>query len=588
MTLEEKLNDFITQKESHTFLLYGPWGVGKTFSLQQWINDKVKNTYKLINLSLFGVSSVNELNALALNSECLRNKIFSHLKNINQDVSLGINNINVSIPLIGIVSAFLKEKHNKKAKYLFILDDIERKDNKLTIEEVLGFVDSLPKENTKVVLVANLDKLDNLESFKGFKEKVIQEEFCLEYPMSYAVENIIGMEYAKHFISNSYPIKNLRTLIKIKKIVEKLNKPVDYSLLDCIYYCCLNIYENQVNKDYLLSEYEKDKSKYIKMYYDLRRDEYNGRMDEELNKISEYVNKLKFDWEYVYEIVKLKGLLNAISENNLKAFVKEVFELIKNEDYVHLNNLNIPLRKTPLKMYNEQGNSVFYSGEPNQEYEKIMYNFFNCFKSDNYELIDLFRNYSYTIISCNDLVSKKSKGKQIEKQINKLCIKKVSQYIFDNSYYSDDELKPLNIIKNIPDWLIDLETKMLESYYNIFNYYYLSFSKNNKLDWKDINQHLLAAKSVFRNLDIFDEKKFKIDLITINVLKNISISLKGNLNEDDWSYCHSFVEWISKNKNKFDFDKSIQYINQNASLKNILGYRFSILAKQYGLMKQKN
>lgn len=588
MTLEEKLNDFITQKESHTFLLYGPWGVGKTFSLQQWINEKVKNTYKLINLSLFGVSSVNELNALALNSECLRNKIFSHLKNINQDVSLGINNINVSIPLIGIVSAFLKEKHNKNAKYLFILDDIERKDNKLTIEEVLGFVDSLPKENTKVVLVANLDKLDNLDSFKGFKEKVIQEEFCLENPMSYAVENIIGMEYAKHFISNSYPIKNLRTLIKINKIVEKLNKPVDYSLLDCIYYCCLNIYENQVNKDYLLSEYEKDKSKYIKMYYDLRRDEYNRRMDEELKKISEYVNKLKYDWEYVYEIVKLKGLLNAISENYLKAFVKEVFELIKNEDYDHLNNLNIPLRKTPLKMYNEQGDSVFYSGEPNQEYEKIMCNFFNCFKSDNYELIDLFRNYSYTIISCNDLVSKKSKGKQIEKHINKLCIKKVSQYIFDNSYYSDDELKPLNIINNIPDWLIDLETKMLESYYNIFNYYYLSFSKNNKLDWKDFNQHLLTAKSVFRNLDIFDEKKFKIDLITINVLKNISNSLKGNLNEDDWSYCHSFVEWISKNKNKFDFDKSIQYINQNASLKNLLGYRFSILAKQYGLMKQKN
>ena len=137
MTLEEKLNDFIEKKEEHAFLLYGPWGVGKTYSLNKWIEDNIKDLYKVINLSLFGISSVNDLNALALNSESLRNRFISSLKGIGQDVSVGVGPISVSLPLIGIVSALLKEKHNKKEKYSLI------NEGAITFDDLSDFSDEL-------------------------------------------------------------------------------------------------------------------------------------------------------------------------------------------------------------------------------------------------------------------------------------------------------------------------------------------------------------------------------------------------------------------------------------------------------------
>ena len=584
MTLEDKLNDFIEKKEEHAFLLYGPWGVGKTYSLNKWIDDNIKDSYKVINLSLFGISSVNDLNALALNSESLRNRFISSLKGIGQDVSVGVGPVSVSLPLIGIVSALLKEKHNKKEKYLFVLDDIERKDNKLTVEEILGFVETLPKENSKVILVANLNKLEDSNAFKGFKEKVIQEEFCLELPTKIAVEKIIGVEYANHFISNQYPIKNLRTLIKIKKMIEKLDNNIDLNLLDCIYYCCLNIFENQLNKDELITNYEKDKLSFLETYSALSNNVSDDEKTSEIKKIHDYVDKLKYDWEFVYENIKIKGLLNNLIENNLKIFVKEVFESIKEENYDNLDNIVIPLRSTPLNVYKEHGDSVFLSGKPNEEYERIMYNFLECFSSNDYEMLGLFRNYAVTVINCQKMVSINSKGKRIENQINKLCVKKIAQYIFDNSYFDgDDDLNSPFIARKLPDWLLQLESQILEEYYTIFNTYYVGFSKISRVEWQEINHQLSASERIFYDLKIFDDQKFDIDTISLNVLKLVTNSLKADLKDDDWSYCHSFVRWISENKGKFKFDKTIRYLNQQARFKNIKGYRFSILTKQYGL-----
>ena len=74
MTLEEKLNDFMQDDDAHAFLLNGPWGVGKTFAINEWCKTIDKKKQKVIFLSLFGISDVNELNALALNSESFKNK----------------------------------------------------------------------------------------------------------------------------------------------------------------------------------------------------------------------------------------------------------------------------------------------------------------------------------------------------------------------------------------------------------------------------------------------------------------------------------------------------------------------------------
>ena len=592
MNINEKLNRFLKTKESHACLVYGPWGVGKTYAVETWIstlkNNELFKDYKVIRLPLFGVSHVNDLNAMALKEEGLRNQFVSWLKNLNHDVSAGVEPVSVGIPLIGMVATLLKEKHNEKKKLLFVIDDIERKDNSLTIEEVLGFVDSLPMGNTKAILITNLDKLDkdDRETFNGFKEKVIQDEYVLQSPQKEAIISIIGEQYAKRFIDNKFPIKNLRTLIKVKRILSHVSGKIDDNLLDCIYYCCLSICEMRLGKKDLEEAYYKNK-------YDLARfgeSIGNGKVDKKKieDETALFINGIKNESDFIYENVKLLNLLNGIKENSLKTFIWDVYTIITEEEYDRLESLTIPKRSVPLKTYEEHGSTVFYSKNPNAEYKLVMENFKKFFESDEYDLLKLLNNFYLTVGFCNDFVSARSEGKRIEEQIIRECPKLVASYIFNNATAEEEEMKEPLFISYNKKWVFDSEKDVSKAYAKIFNGHYIKEAKNNRLNKEEIEKRLYVIDRIFPSTRTSNVLSFKLDEIMTNAIQYMETILKESLADGSWDYCHTIVRWISKNKDKYNLKKTIKAINVKASKKTLAGHRFSLLVKQFGLEDNAN
>ena len=169
--LNKKLNDEIFTGK--VILIDGPWGSGKTFEVNRFI-DKGKG--KKYYTSLFGVESLKELTETLY---CLVHPTKSR-KN-------GISGVSVSLlgDGVGFGADFSNDKKVNELKKgrgkTIILDDIERIDfSKIKMKNILGYAERLSLQGFAVVLVMNSKELDN-ESKKAldeFYEKVVD---CLLY-----------------------------------------------------------------------------------------------------------------------------------------------------------------------------------------------------------------------------------------------------------------------------------------------------------------------------------------------------------------------------------------------------------------------
>ena len=232
------LNRFLLNKNMHCFLVKGPWGVGKTFEVTEWAKTlKDLKNYKIIPLSLFGVGDVNELNSIAMSKCSLFNNFKKYIKSLNQSIAVGVTPISVNFPLIGVVANLLKEAYpkNTNKKYIFIIDDIERKDNKLSVEEIFGFIDQLPRENTKVIIISNLSD----PVFSAFKEKIVETEFIISLPSDYAIESVCDNKVYEAIKEYKDFNINLRTIIKLNNILNSIEFSGSPIIIKILYFCLL-------------------------------------------------------------------------------------------------------------------------------------------------------------------------------------------------------------------------------------------------------------------------------------------------------------------------------------------------------------
>lgn len=238
MNLEESLNLFLNNQEEKVFLLRGEWGTGKTTAVDNWIEKKKSETHKdakvkwkFIKLSFFGIKDVNQLNTELLYKSSLLGKTVKVIKRIIPKIRLS-HYVEFQLSISGMFELatewkFQKESKRKKkkiTKYLIILDDIERKDNLLSLDQIFGFVDHLGANKTKVIMITNSEGLKEADEFRKFKEKVVNREYVIQKPESYLKRTIFGNDelYEKLKID---AVDNLRTIIKFKEIIKYLNLP---------------------------------------------------------------------------------------------------------------------------------------------------------------------------------------------------------------------------------------------------------------------------------------------------------------------------------------------------------------------------
>lgn len=158
---------------SYTVLLNGPWGIGKSFFVNEYLQKrKDKNSdFKYVSVSLYGLSSTSQIDD-ALFYEIypkLNNKFVGAAGKLGRAV-LKKFAIDPNIKLSELVDAQAD---------LYVFDDLER--CQIQICEILGYINHLVEhERKKVIIIANEEKISTDEQYREIREKLIGKTFEIQ------------------------------------------------------------------------------------------------------------------------------------------------------------------------------------------------------------------------------------------------------------------------------------------------------------------------------------------------------------------------------------------------------------------------
>ncbi|HTD06807.1 P-loop NTPase fold protein [Undibacterium sp.] len=227
---KEQFVQLLTDNDNKVIALSGRWGTGKSF---MW--DKVKNSSEddrikgALYASLFGLSTIEQIKMKLIQSAIPSMKASPALWKGSKDLAktgikalTGIHKSFEALNDLGLVfaPAMLRQR-------LIVLDDIERKHDKLDIDEVLGFIDDFTQQHgSRFVLILNSDQLDKRDVWDTLREKVVDQELKLTTSSAEAFEIAVGLQpsiYADQ-IRAAVEICELTNIRIIRKIIKSVNR----------------------------------------------------------------------------------------------------------------------------------------------------------------------------------------------------------------------------------------------------------------------------------------------------------------------------------------------------------------------------
>jgi hypothetical protein len=261
-TIKNTLDSFFSEKDFAVLVLRGAWGIGKTYFWENYIQEKInkkeikQTAYSYV--SLFGLHGLSELKSRIFRvGKILKTKqevekeleISSQKENqvlrILLDMRSSGQNLLRSLGQISQIAKFLPQSKDFSSiidlaeyslinNYLICLDDIERKEDDLTIRQIMGFIDEISKiKNCKVILILNdktLSKRD-LEDFNKYREKVVDLE--IEYQPTIR-DNLLKVFESDYLFFEDFlnvfqilNVSNIRIFKKFKWSVDKIQHFID-------------------------------------------------------------------------------------------------------------------------------------------------------------------------------------------------------------------------------------------------------------------------------------------------------------------------------------------------------------------------
>ncbi|EKU96249.1 hypothetical protein Lepto7375DRAFT_0234 [Leptolyngbya sp. PCC 7375] len=255
-TIENTLNSFFSEKDFSVLVLRGAWGIGKTYFWENYIQEKInkkeieQTAYSYV--SLFGLHGLSELKSRIFRVGKIlktRKEVEKELEDSSQEENQILRavlnmrssgqNLLRSLGQISQISKFLPQSKNFSPiidlveyslinNYLICLDDIERKEDDLTIRQIMGFVDEISKrKKCKVILILNDKTLSqqDLEEFNKYREKVVDLE--IEYQPTIRDNLLKVFELIYPFLEdfiNVFQILNVSNIRIFKKFKWSANK----------------------------------------------------------------------------------------------------------------------------------------------------------------------------------------------------------------------------------------------------------------------------------------------------------------------------------------------------------------------------
>lgn len=232
----DQLIKLLGQADNNVIALSGKWGTGKTHLWNEVKNessdDKIK---KSLYVSLFGLSSIDHVKRKLIEAAIpgveSHGGVFDGIKGLfgagvkalstHYKALAALNDLNVLL----MAPAVLRGK-------LIVIDDIERKHEKLGIDEVLGFIDEYSKQHgSRFVLVLNDDQLsskgDQEKLWVTFREKVIDQEIRLSTSAdeAFSIANRLAPSKYTEAIkraSIACSLTNIRIVVKVIRVANQI------------------------------------------------------------------------------------------------------------------------------------------------------------------------------------------------------------------------------------------------------------------------------------------------------------------------------------------------------------------------------
>lgn len=180
--IEKSLLTFLTEDTYKVAILKGEWGVGKTFFWKKFLekNQKALKKFRAYSyVSIFGIKDFNSINkqifsGFKILDDSRFKKQTEKLKPISKILeSVNIPGINGSKAINNIIES------NLINNFLICIDDMERKEDSLSIASVLGLISALKEEKKcKIILIFN-DKMfddDTKGALNEYREKIVDLE----------------------------------------------------------------------------------------------------------------------------------------------------------------------------------------------------------------------------------------------------------------------------------------------------------------------------------------------------------------------------------------------------------------------------
>lgn len=220
-------------------LIDGPWGVGKSYAVKEILDDNNNACH----ISMFGIKDAQEIYhevffQLAIKDKQKIRVLISKAKKFGAAISDKIATAERIIEsLIKEKELFLNISKSFNVFHYIVIDDLERMNNSIELEEVFGIIDELKRCNyTKVILVANTEQMSQKELFDKYSEKVIDRTYYItDCPEKVDWAKLrIHYGFITEFLS-SHHVKNLRTLQKAQNFYEDVRLKLKDSYNDEFY-----------------------------------------------------------------------------------------------------------------------------------------------------------------------------------------------------------------------------------------------------------------------------------------------------------------------------------------------------------------
>ncbi|MBO1624216.1 P-loop NTPase fold protein [Bacillus arachidis] len=225
------------QKTNYAIQINDPWGVGKTYYVTQVLKQRIENIdvfkenpkegkYKFIYVSLNGLRNVDEIGESVFLGSI--NKYGSGTYKLTK-IGLGIG---AKVPGwkflekadegMNTITKF--SKHLKKCILCF--DDLERIDKSVSIQQVLGYINStyIEHENIKTLFISNEEKMNENKDFYKIKEKVIGRTIQYDKKLNEVLPDFMQNNYGDNENVHQFYTENSDTILQIISYVnEKIN-----------------------------------------------------------------------------------------------------------------------------------------------------------------------------------------------------------------------------------------------------------------------------------------------------------------------------------------------------------------------------